>query len=125
MRNNQNKLQMRILALANVNSGVAYHRIVMPLVYMMQGKPQDYVKITNQVSEETLEEGWDILLINRTVAFDIPTIEFEGRHQPPDDRIAGAVLVVGVAGDRAFAVDGYGAGHGSLIASRSSVRCPE
>lgn len=75
MRNNQNKLQMRILALANVNSGVAYHRIVMPLVYMMQGRPQDFVKITNQVTEETLEEGWDILLINRTVAFDIPTIE--------------------------------------------------
>lgn len=75
MRNNLNRLQMRILALANVNSGVAYHRIIMPLVYMMQGKPEDYVKITNQITEDTLSEGWDILLINRTVAFDIPTIE--------------------------------------------------
>ncbi len=66
---------MRILALANVNSGVAYHRVIMPLVYMMQSKPHDYVKITNQITEQTLEEGWDILLINRTVAFEIKTIE--------------------------------------------------
>lgn len=66
---------MKILALANINSGVAYHRIVMPLVYMMQGKPDDYLKITNQITEETLEQGWDILALNRTVAFSTNNIE--------------------------------------------------
>ena len=30
----------------------------------------------------------------------------EARHQPPDDRVGRAVLVVGVAGDRALGVDG-------------------
>jgi len=45
----------------------------------------------------------------------------EARHQPPDDRVGGAVLVVGVAGDRALGVARH-AGH-SFTASRSSV-CP-
>ena len=47
----------------------------------------------------------------------------ERAHEPPDDRVRGAVLVVGVAGDRALGVDGHlggGRGH-SRNASRSSV----
>ena len=43
----------------------------------------------------------------------------EARHQPPDDRVGRAVLVVGVAGDRALGVARDGA-H-SFSASRSSV----
>ena len=44
----------------------------------------------------------------------------ERRHQPPDDRVLRAVLVVGVAGDRALGVARDGRAH-SLTASRSSV----
>lgn len=66
---------MRILALGNINNGVAFHRIIMPLVYMVQGKPQDYVKITNQIDEEELEKGWDVVVMNRSVAFPAAKME--------------------------------------------------
>ena len=47
----------------------------------------------------------------------------EGAHEPPHDRVRRAVLVVGVAGDRALGVDGHGRGRRghSRSASRSSV----
>ena len=47
----------------------------------------------------------------------------ERGHEPPHDGVRGAVLVVGVAGDRALGIDGHGGGgraH-SRNASRSSV----
>lgn len=69
MNHNLNKLKMRILALGSLNNGVAFHRIIMPLVYMVQDKPEDYVKITNQIDEEELEKGWDIVVMNRSVSF--------------------------------------------------------
>ena len=69
MRNNLNQPKMKILALGNLNNGVAFHRIIMPLVYMMQDKPNDYVKITNQIDEEELEKGWDLVVMNRSVSF--------------------------------------------------------
>jgi hypothetical protein len=52
---------MRILALTSKNSGVGYHRIMMPVVHM----EKDYAFITDTISEEVLEKGYDILLINR------------------------------------------------------------
>src|SRR5262249_36314448 len=45
----------------------------------------------------------------------------EGRHQAAHDRVGRAVLVVRVAGDRAFAVDGDGAAAHTSRASISSV----
>jgi hypothetical protein len=52
---------MRILALTSKNSGVGYHRIMMPIVHL----EKDYAFITDTISEEVLEKGYDILLINR------------------------------------------------------------
>jgi hypothetical protein len=52
---------MRILALTSKNSGVGYHRIMMPIVHLQK----DYAFITDTISEEILEKGYDILLINR------------------------------------------------------------
>lgn len=60
---------MRILALGSLNSGVSFHRIIMPLIYMVQGSPNDYLKITNQIDEQTLEQGWDVVVMNRSVSF--------------------------------------------------------
>jgi len=52
---------MRILALTSANSGVGYHRIMMPIVNMQK----DYALITDTLNDEILEQGWDILLMNR------------------------------------------------------------
>jgi hypothetical protein len=61
---------MRILCIASPKSGVAYHRLIMPLIYMMQNHKDDYLKITNHVTEEELEKRWDVLIVNR--AFSLP-----------------------------------------------------
>lgn len=61
---------MRILCITNPQSGVGYHRLIMPLVYMMRDHKDDFLKITNQVTEEELEQGWDILIMNRS--FSLP-----------------------------------------------------
>src|SRR5262249_55651636 len=45
----------------------------------------------------------------------------EGGHQPAHDRVGRAVLVVRVAGDRAFAIDGDGRAAHTSRASLSSV----
>jgi hypothetical protein len=58
---------MRILALGSLNSGVSFHRVIMPLIYMVQDT-KDFVKITNQIDEEQLEQGWDIVVMNRSVS---------------------------------------------------------
>jgi hypothetical protein len=52
---------MRILALTSKSSGVGYHRIMMPIVHL----EKEYAFITDTISEEVLEKGYDILLINR------------------------------------------------------------
>jgi hypothetical protein len=52
---------MRILALTSQNSGVGYHRIMMPLVNMKK----DYCLITDTIKEEMFEDKYDILLLNR------------------------------------------------------------
>jgi len=61
---------MNILALSSTTSGVGYHRIIMPLTYMMQDKPNDSVLITNIIDEETLSrKHWDVVVMNRSVSF--------------------------------------------------------
>lgn len=52
---------MRILAVTQKNSGVGYHRIMMPLTYLKK----DYCLITDQLNDEVLEKGFDILVVNR------------------------------------------------------------
>ena len=65
---------MRILALGSLNSGVSFHRIIMPLIYMVQNT-KDFVKITNQIDEKELEQGWDVVVMNRSVSFPYQNVE--------------------------------------------------
>ena len=55
---------MRILAITSKQSGVGYHRIMMPLVNMKK----DYCLITDTISEETFEGKYDIVVMNRMLA---------------------------------------------------------
>jgi len=52
---------MRILGITSANSGVGYHRIMMPLVHLNK----DYCLITDTLSEEVFEKGFDIVVMNR------------------------------------------------------------
>jgi len=52
---------MKILGIINKDSAVAYHRITMPLVLMKDVR----VHVTNNISEETFNEGFDIVLYSR------------------------------------------------------------
>jgi hypothetical protein len=52
---------MRILAITSSNSGVGYHRIIMPIVNMQK----DYCLMTDTLSEETFEGNYDIVVMNR------------------------------------------------------------
>jgi glycosyltransferase involved in cell wall biosynthesis len=52
---------MRILAITSKFSGVGYHRIMMPLVNMQK----DYCMITDSLSEEIIDNNYDILVMNR------------------------------------------------------------
>ena len=53
---------MKILALTQRNSGCGYHRVVLP-VALMDGKTK--ARITDTITEGLLEEGWDIVYVNR------------------------------------------------------------
>jgi hypothetical protein len=55
---------MRILAITSKTSGVAYHRIIMPIVNMKK----DYCLMTDTISEETFEGKYDIVILNRMLA---------------------------------------------------------
>lgn len=52
---------MRIIGLTSKESGVGYHRIMMPLVNMKK----DYLLITDTISDEIMELKFDILVMNR------------------------------------------------------------
>lgn len=52
---------MRILAITSKFSGVGYHRIMLPLVNM----EKDYCLITDTLSEEIIDNNYDIFLVNR------------------------------------------------------------
>ena len=52
---------MRILVITQQNSGVGYHRMMLPVYYL----EKTYAYFTDVLNEEALNEGFDILLINR------------------------------------------------------------
>lgn len=54
---------MKIIGLTSQNSGVGYHRLLLPISYM----PKKFAYFTDTLTQNVLEEGYDILLINRVV----------------------------------------------------------
>ncbi len=54
---------MRILAVGSRQSGVSYHRLFIPTMYL----PKQYAMLTDTLTEEELEKGYDIVFINRYV----------------------------------------------------------
>jgi hypothetical protein len=68
---------MRILAITSKQSGVGYHRIMMPLVNMKK----DYCLITDTLSEETFEGKYDIVVMNRMLANITPEQMIEWRKK--------------------------------------------
>lgn len=54
---------MRILVITQQNSGVGYHRLMLPVYYL----EKTYAYFTDVLTEEVLEEKFDILLVNRFV----------------------------------------------------------
>lgn len=61
---------MKILALTTPQTGVGYHRILMPITYLLQNRPNDYAKVTNSLTEEELEKGYDVVFMNRALDMD-------------------------------------------------------
>jgi hypothetical protein len=55
---------MRIITVGQRNSGVSFHRLFNPLIYL----PKEYAMMTDVLTEEELEKGYDILFINRYIA---------------------------------------------------------
>lgn len=55
---------MRIITVGQRNSGVSFHRLFNPLIYL----PKDYAMMTDVLTEEELAKGYDIVLINRYIA---------------------------------------------------------
>lgn len=52
---------MKILGLTNRNSGCGYHRVMLPISLM----PKEKGRITDTCTDEVLQMGWDIVVINR------------------------------------------------------------
>jgi glycosyltransferase involved in cell wall biosynthesis len=52
---------MRIITVGQRNSGVSFHRLFNPVIYL----PKEYAMMTDVLTEEELEKGYDILFINR------------------------------------------------------------
>jgi glycosyltransferase involved in cell wall biosynthesis len=55
---------MRILVVTQQNSGVGYHRLMMPIYYM----PKEYAYFTDTINDEILSEKFDIVVVNRFIA---------------------------------------------------------
>ena len=55
---------MRIITVGQRNSGVSFHRLFNPIIYL----PKDYAMMTDVLTEEELEKGYDILFINRYIS---------------------------------------------------------
>jgi len=55
---------MRILVLTSQGSGVGYHRLMLPVYYLQK----TYAFFTDTLTDEVLEENFDILLFNRFIA---------------------------------------------------------
>lgn len=68
---------MKILGISGLDSGCGYHRVVLPMAFMQD--INGYV--TNVPKEETLAEGWDILLYNRISPFDADWSKFRNENK--------------------------------------------
>ena len=68
---------MRILALSSKHSGVGLHRIMMPLVHM----PKDYCLITDTLSEEIIDNNYDLVIMNRMLTGVTPEQLVEWRNK--------------------------------------------
>ena len=55
---------MRIITVGQRNSGVSFHRLFNPIMYL----PKDFAMMTDVLTEEELEKGYDIVFINRYIA---------------------------------------------------------
>jgi glycosyltransferase involved in cell wall biosynthesis len=55
---------MRIITVGQRNSGVSFHRLFNPVIYL----PKEYAMMTDVLTEDELEKGYDILFINRYIA---------------------------------------------------------
>jgi len=54
---------MRILAIGQRNSGVSYHRLMLPTYYLKK----EYALLTDTINDEILSEGFDVVVINRFI----------------------------------------------------------
>ncbi len=54
---------MRILVLTTQGSGVGYHRLMLPIYYL----EKTYAFFTDTLTDEILEENFDIVLFNRFI----------------------------------------------------------
>lgn len=54
---------MRILVITQQNSGVGYHRLMMPIYYM----PKEFAFFTDTINDEILSEQYDIVVVNRYI----------------------------------------------------------
>lgn len=54
---------MRIISVGQRNSGVSFHRLFNPIIYL----PKDYAMMTDVLTEEELDKGYDIVFINRYI----------------------------------------------------------
>ena len=55
---------MRIITVGQRNSGESFHRLFNPIIYL----PKDFAMMTDVLTEEELEKGYDIVFINRYIA---------------------------------------------------------
>lgn len=67
---------MRIIGIVNQTSGSCYHRVYTPLMNM-----EADVHITNKLTEEQLEKGCDVLVINRFAFYNEPKEIFDWREK--------------------------------------------
>lgn len=54
---------MRILVITQQNSGVGYHRLMLPIYYMQK----DFAFFTDTINDEILAENYDLVVVNRYI----------------------------------------------------------
>lgn len=54
---------MRILVITQQNSGVGYHRLMLPIYYMQK----DFAFFTDTINDEILAENYDLVIVNRYI----------------------------------------------------------
>ena len=63
---------MRLLSIGDPDNGCDYHRIIVPTLLATGFSKK---KITNKFDEDVVKEGWDYVLINRGIEFDIELLQ--------------------------------------------------